>query len=207
MRAVALALFLFALAPVHGQLFDSIAQFASQEPRFVAKLDFRGSFITNHSARIAGVKVGLEHARRFQYGIGYSFLLTPVRRWITLDDGRVVELRMRLGYIAPYVDYAFYQRGPWEVRIPVQIGIGAASQVYRDVQGRRQPYRRTGLLIYEPAMTVQYRFMRYLGVGAGWGFRLVWQTGEPLGEGLTAPIYTFGLRVFFGELWRDLRPE
>lgn len=207
MRPVALVLFMIAVAPAHGQLFDSIAYFSAQEPRFVAKLDMRGSFISNHNVRIGGVKVGLEHAHRFQYGIGYSFLLSPVRRWVPLDDGREVELRLRLGYIAPYVDYAFYQRGPWEVRIPVQIGIGGGSQVYRDADGRRQVYRRTPLVIYEPAMTVQYRFMRYLGVGAGWGFRLAWHTRGSLDEGLTAPIYTLGLRVFFGELWKEMRAD
>ncbi|MDX9750961.1 MAG: hypothetical protein RBT71_07770 [Flavobacteriales bacterium] len=205
MRALALVLSLIALGPARAQLFDSIAHFAAERPRFVAKVDLRGSFISNHSARVAGVKVGLEHARRFQYGIGYHFLLSPVRRWTALDDGREVELGLRLGYVAPYVDHAFYQRGPWEVRIPVQVGIGRGSQVYRDANGRRQVHRRTALVVYEPAMTVQYRFMRYLGAGAGWGFRLVWQTDGPLGEALTAPIYTFGLRVFFGELWRDVR--
>jgi hypothetical protein len=42
-------------------------------------------------------------------------------------------------------------------------------------------------------------------VGAGWGFRLVVQTGDKLGENLNAPIYTLGVRVFLGDLWRDLR--
>jgi hypothetical protein len=54
-------------------------------------------------------------------------------------------------------------------------------------------------------MTVQYRFLNYFGVGAGWGFRLVVQTGDKLGENLNAPIYTLGVRVFLGDLWRDLR--
>lgn len=207
MRPLALSLCLLLAGAVHGQLFDSIAHFAAQPARFVAKLDLRGSFISNHQARIAGAKVGVEHAGRLQYGVGYSFLLSPVRRSHTHEDGPPLELRLRLGYVAPYVDYAFYQRGPWEVRIPVQLGLGAGSQVYADVLGRKQVYRRTMLLVYEPAMTVQYRLMRYLGVGAGWGFRLVWQMNTPLGEDLTAPIYTFGLRLFVGELWRDLRPH
>lgn len=206
MRALACGILLFLLSAAQAQLLDSITLFTREVPRIVVKLDLRGSFISNHNVRIVGAKVGLEHARRFQYGVGYSFLFSPVRRWMLLPDGHEVQLRLRLGYVAPYVDYAFYQRGPWEVRLPVQLGIGTASQNYQDANGRRHTYRRTGLLIYEPAMTVQYRFMRYLGVGAGWGFRLVWQTREPLGEGLTAPIYTFGLRVFFGEMWSDLHP-
>lgn len=207
MRCLVLLVALWGCLPSAAQLLDSIALFTAQEPRFVAKLDIRGSFIRNQNVRIMGAKVGLEHAGRFQYGIGYSFLFTPVQRQETLADVGATTLRLRVGYITPYVDYAFYQRGPWEVRLPVQIGIGGGSTIYRNAQGRKERYQRTGLLIYEPAMTVQYRFWKYFALSGGWGFRLAWQTGDNLGENLNAPIYSFGLRVFFGDLWRDLGPE
>ncbi len=201
-------LFLFALLvawSASAQLLDSIALFAAEEPRFIAKLDVRGGFISNRNVRVMGAKAGLEHAGRFQYGIGYAFLFTPVEREQFIPDLGLTNTRLRIGYVTPYVDYAFYQRGPWEVRLPVQVGIGAGSTIYRDAGGRKRRLQRTGLLIYEPVMTVQYRFLKYLAVGGGWGFRLVWQTGDQLGEDVTAPIYTFGMRVFFGDLWRDLR--
>jgi len=205
MRVPVLFLALCCATATWGQLLDSIALFASEKPRMVAKLDVRGSFIRNRNVRIMGAKLGVEHSGRFQYGIGYSFLFSPVTREAVLPDVGATTLQLRLGYVSPYVDYAFYQRGPWEVRLPVQLGIGAASTVYRDADGRRRTDQRTGLLIYEPAMTVQYRFWRYLAVGGGWGFRLVWQTGDKLGENLNAPIYALGLRVFFGDLWKDLQ--
>ncbi len=192
-------------AQTRAQLLDSIALFTQERPRLVAKLDIRGSFVDNRNVRLMGVKLGLEHAGRFQYGIGYTFLYTPVSRTEVVEGVGSTTLRLRVGYISPYVDYAFYQRGRWEVRIPVQIGIGAASTAYTDATGERVKYQRTGLLLYEPAMYVQYRFWRYLGVGGGWGFRLVWQTGDRIGENLSAPIYAFGLRVFLGDIWRDLR--
>lgn len=207
MRTLVLALSFIGLASAHGQLLDSIALFAAEQPRYVAKLDFRGSFIRNQNVRIMGAKVGLEHAKRFQYGIGYSFLFTPVQSEVQIEELGATTLRLRVGYVTPYVDYAFYQRGPWEIRLPVQIGIGGASTIYRDAEGRKQRYQRTGLLIYEPAMTVQYRFWKYFALSGGWGFRLVAQTGDHLGENLNAPIYAFGLRIFFGDIWKDLGPE
>jgi hypothetical protein len=45
----------------------------------------------------------------------------------------------------------------------------------------------------------------YLGVGAGWGYRLVMRTGHSLDERLTAPIYTLGLRIFFEDIYRDMK--
>jgi len=206
MRTLFLFLLLVLVPPTHAQLLDSIAYFKQQEPRFVAKLDLRGSFISNRNVRIAGIKIGVEHDKRFQYGIGYSFLLSPVRkdRYIDADLG-LRTTRLRIGYIAPYVDYAFFQRGHWEVRLPVQIGFGSGSVVYEDNLGRKRKLHRTGLFLYEPAMTVQYRFLKYFGVGLGWGYRLVIFTRSGLDERISAPVYMFGLKVFIGELWKDVR--
>lgn len=203
MRPFLLLLALIALPGGTGaQLLDSLALFAKEPPRVVARLDIRGSFISNSNVRFFGAKAGLEHARRFQYGVGYSFLLSPVEQDLEIE-GHDFTGRLRLGYAAAYVDYAFYQRGPWEVRIPLQIGLGAGSVTYSDDEGSKKTWRRTGLVIYEPAMTVQFRFARYFGLGAGWGYRLVLQTREGLGERLTAPVYILGLRIFFGDIWRD----
>jgi len=207
MRTAFLALLLSTVPPVAAQLLDSIALFAGDEPRFVARLDVRGGFVSNQNVRLVGLKAGLEHGGRFQYGVGYAFLFPAVERERVLPGLGATDTRVNLGYITPYVDYAFFQRGPWEVRLPVQLGIGMGTRSYRDADGRRRRLERTGLLIYEPVMTVQYRFLKYLAVSGGWGFRLVWQTGDRLGEDLNAPIYTFGVRVFFGDLWRDLRGD
>lgn len=202
MRSILLFMVLASAAQSSAQLLDSIGLFLEEQPRFIVRLDVRGSFISNSNVRFIGAKVGLEHARRFQYGIGYSFLLSPVEQELNVEGGALVG-RLNLGYVTPYVDYAFYQHGPWEVRIPVQFGIGAGSVVYRDEDGQRRTWRRSAVLLYEPAMTVQYRFFRYAGIGAGWGYRLVLHTREDLGERLTAPIYIIGLRIFFWDIWRD----
>jgi hypothetical protein len=185
-----------------AQLLDSLALFSSQQPRFIAKLDSRGSFIRNSSVRLLGIKVGLEHAGRFQYGVGYTFLVHPVDYARTVDGVPNVPVRLRMGYATPYVEYAFFQRGPWEVRIPVQFGLGSVS-LRTGSGGAERVLERSFLLSYEPCMTVQYRFLRYFGASAGWGFRLV-LANTHLDEPLTAPIYQFGLKVFFGDLWHDL---
>ena len=204
MRARLAILLFLASGAAHAQLIDSIGGFLDAQPRVVARLDARGGFISNRNVRFMGVKLGLEHARRFQYGIGYSMLLPAEGRDVAVN-GRIESGRLRMGYVAPYVDYAFFKRGHWEGRIPIQIGFGAGSLAYRAADGRRRTVARTGLILYEPAMTIQYRFLRYFGIGAGWGFRLVIQTGDDLGERLTAPVYLFGLRVFLGEMLRDAR--
>ncbi|MCC6838930.1 MAG: hypothetical protein IT230_02090 [Flavobacteriales bacterium] len=189
---------------MHAQLLDSLALFSKEPPRVVAKLDTRGSFISNSNVRMLGVKLGLEHAGRLQYGLGYSLLASAVEHPRTVDGQAGVPVRLRMGYLAPYVEYAFFERGPWEARIPVQLGFGQGSLVYTGTDGRQHALVRSFLLIYEPAMTIQYRFLRYFGAHAGWGFRLMLVRTE-LDEALTAPIYLLGVKVFMGDLWRDLK--
>jgi hypothetical protein len=190
---------------MRAQRMDSIPDYLANEAVPIVKLDMRGSFISNEVVQFAGVKLGLEHAGVFQYGIGYSFLLSPVRNERAVAGQGLVGTRLRFGYVTPYIDYAFHRKGPWELRLPVQFGLGSGSVVYDDRDGRTRRLERSFVFLYEPGITVQYRFLRYFGLGAGWGYRLVLRRTN-LNEGLTAPIYMFGLRVFFGDLWRDLRP-
>lgn len=206
MRVVATGLVLLAYCGVlTAQRIDSIPAYLAEPPALIVKLDMRGSFIGNEGVRFAGIKLGLEHAGKVQYGIGYSFLLSPVESTAQVKGLGEVHTRLRFGYVTPYFDFAFYQKNNWELRIPVQFGIGSGSVVYVDADGRKQKLQRSGVFLYEPSMTVQYRFLRYFAIGGGWGYRLVMRSA-PLADGLTAPIYTFGLRVFFGDLWRDFRP-
>jgi hypothetical protein len=189
-----------------AQRVDSIPAYLKEPAKLIVKLDIRDSFINNESARFAGVKIGLEHAAKVQYGIGYSFLFSPVRNEMQIPGEGLVETRLRFGYVTPYFEYAFYQRGPWELRIPVQLGIGSGSVVYENAQGTTRTIQRSSVFLYEPSITVQYRFLKYFGIGGGWGYRLVLRSA-PLAQGLTAPIYTFGLKVFFEDLWKDVRPR
>ncbi|MEO8733432.1 MAG: hypothetical protein ABI373_03780 [Flavobacteriales bacterium] len=187
-----------------AQLLDSIRLFTQQRPKLVVKLDSRGSFISNVNVKMVGVKVGLEHAGRFQYGIGYTFLNTPITQVRFVEGQGEVLTKLRFGYVTPYMEYAFYERKHWEVRIPVQLGFGDGALVYEDTEGQKQKLGNAFVFLYEPSMTVQYRFLKYFGVSAGWGYRLV-LTRVNLDERLTAPIYLYGIKVFFGDLWQDIQ--
>jgi len=187
-----------------AQVLDSIRLFIQERPKLIVKLDSRGSFISNENVKLLGVKVGLEHVGRFQYGIGYTFLKTPVSQVSSVEGQGEVTTRLRFGYVTPYVEYAFYERKHWEVRIPVQLGFGGGSLVYNDAEGQKQQLGHTFVFLYEPSMTVQYRFLKYFGVNVGWGYRLVF-THVDLDERLTAPIYLYGIKVFFGDLWHDIK--
>jgi hypothetical protein len=190
-----------------GQLLDSLGALLDQPPRAHFSLDARGSFISNQSVRFLGAKAGVEHGGRLRYGLGYSFLLSPVEDQVLLPVEGLVTTRLRMGYITPFVSYAFYQTGPWQVSLPVQLGLGSGSVAYRTAAGQRRVLERSLVLLYEPAMVVQYRFTRYLGVQGGWGFRLAFRNQAALADGLTAPVYFFGLKMYLAEICAAIKAE
>jgi hypothetical protein len=205
MRYLAILLTFQLLGHADAQLLDSIALFTQEPGRPTFAIDSRGSFISNRNVRLLGFKVGLEHAGRVRYGIGYSFLRTPVEGEAQVLDGgvqRTVTTRLRLGYVTPFFGYTFYRRGPWEVSIPVQIGIGNGSVVYDALAGERVKLKRAFVFLYEPAMVAQFRFLKYFAIGGGLGYRLA-ITNVGLDQRLNAPVYIVGLRIFFSDAYRD----
>jgi hypothetical protein len=167
------------------------------------QLDTRGSYITNEPVTFAGFKLGREHAGRVQYGVGYSFLWSRVEMERPVEGLGLTNTWLRFGYALAYFEYAFYQKGPWELRIPVQAGIGGGSVVYKDLSGNTERLESGTVFLYEPSMTVQFRFWKYFALAGGYGYRLAIRKAH-LADGLTAPVYTFGLRVFFGDILKDI---
>ena len=203
-RGVFLLIFILSFSFSNAQLLDSISLSLKEKPRVLFKLDGRGSFISTRSASIWGFKVGVEHDGRVQYGIGYSWLRNEISEEVDLN-GEQVPSRVRFGYIAPYFEYAFYQRKKWEVSIPVQVGLGQAWYEYKDEQGKKHKVDKTWVFMYEPAMTVEYRVFRFFGAGFGVGYRLAIKTNRAMEENFTAPIYLLKLKLYLPEVFNVLR--
>lgn len=201
-----LLIFLCASSALKAQLSDSISALLEIQPKPTLRIDGRGSFVSNQAVRMLGIKVGLHHGRRFHYGIGYNFLRSAVERDRTVvENGSAItrNSRLHLRLATPWMDYAFYRNGPWQVSIPIQFGIGSGHLSYENDEGNRIKFERTFLVFYEPAMTVQYRFLKYFALSGGLGYRLAFKKRYALGERLTAPIYLLGVKVFFNDILRD----
>ena len=183
------------VANTNAQLLDSIAMSLQEKGKFILKMDNRGSFISTRSASIWGVKIGVEHNDRVQYGLGYSWLLNKITRTVEVD-GETKNYQLKFGYITPFFEYAFYQRNKWEVSIPVQLGIGRASYQFKDSIGQKQNIAGSWVFLYEPAMTVEYRLLPFFGLGLGVGYRLGFKTNPDLDENINAPTYMLKLKLY-----------
>ena len=193
---ILLSFFIFS-SQGHAQLFDSIRTSFDYKPKFLLKFDTRNSFISNQYAKIHGIKVGLSFNKTTNIGIGYHWMpkrpLEP-----TLLNSNKIDLKF--GYAVAFFEYNFYKSKHWSAEIPVQIGFGKAQ--YDDLDLAMT----TGvswIIIYEPAMTIEYKFLKYFGIGGGVGFRLAIKSNQQIIESFTAPEYILRFKIYSGDIYKE----
>ena len=181
----------------NAQLFDSIRTSLDYKPKFLVKFDTRNSFISNQYAKIHGIKVGLSFNKTTNIGIGYHWM---PKRSIDLDPQNLNKIDLKFGYAIAFFEYNFYKSKRWSAEIPVQIGLGKAQ--YTDVDFGVTKAS-SWIIIYEPAMTIEYKFLRYFGLGGGVGFRLAIKTDQQINESFSAPEYILRVKIYFGDIYKE----
>jgi hypothetical protein len=198
-----------------AQVVDSIRYYLEERPGFMTKLDTRHSFISSRYGRIFGLKMGLDHAGRVQYGAGFNMLLnrSDFNRELAIGD-RTVKGSLNFWFISPFFEYSFLQTEHWELSMSAKIGVGAATFSYPHPFREEKVHHNRPLFNYEPILSGQYKFWHYFAAGGGIGYRLM-GTYRPLiprrfdqdPYRFTSPIYLFRFKIFFGKMYRDLFPE
>lgn len=181
-------------------LSDSLREVFTLKKSPSFKFDTRNSFITGSAAKVYGIKAGVNFGKRFSIGLGYNFIGTELREWIELPDGLELEADIRMNYWAPYAEYSFYQRGPWEVSVPLQIGIGTSFHRY-DLNGERITANLNRVVLYEPGMAFEFKILKLIGVGAGFGYRIMLRNNRDIEQQFTSPVYALRLRLIFDEIY------
>ena len=193
---ILLSFFIFS-SQARAQLFDSIRTSFDYKPKFLLKFDTRNSFISNQYAKIHGIKVGLSFNKTTNIGIGYHWMpkrpLEP-----TLLNSNKIDLKF--GYAVAFFEYNFYKSKHWSAEIPVQIGLGKAQ--YDDLD-LAITIGSSWIIIYEPAMTIEYKFLKYFGIGGGVGFRLAIKSNQQIKESFTAPEYILRFKIYFGDIYKE----
>lgn len=194
----------------YAQLKDSIAQHFLAKPKFSARLDTRNSFIATKNARIFGVKIGWEYNDAVKLGIGYNRLDSKISKpkFVINTETQgfdTLESVLKFEYLSPFFEYVFFKTKRWEHSIPVQIGIGNSRYEYYDKKGVLHYENYRPVILYEPAMTTQYKIFPWIGLGAGVGYRLLILGNRQINENLNSPVYLLRVKVFLGELYRSIK--
>ncbi len=197
MRTFFIALLFIFSSQARAQLFDSIRTSFDYKPKVLLKFDTRNSFISNQYAKIHGIKFGLSFNKTTNIGIGYNWM---PKRLIERNFPNSNKIDLKFGYVVAFFEYNFYKSKYWSAEIPVQIGLGKAQ--YDDVD-LSITTASSWIIIYEPAMTIEYKFLKYFGIGGGVGFRLAIKSNQQIKESFTAPEYILRFKIYFGDIYKD----
>lgn len=187
-----------------GVFEDDLKSSFKVKPKLDVKLDTRFSFISANDIRTTGAKLGLSFNHKFKTGLGYNQLIYPSRSFLRRGNQNIkVELNYK--YISPYFEYIYYTSRKWEFNLSTQFGFGQAYYQYYDNETASK--KKTGysfILSYEPSMLIDYKIIRWFGVGTGVGYRLILFKNKNISEKLTSPVYIFKLKIYLGEIVRTL---
>ena len=174
------------------------------KPKLDFKFDNRFSFIRNYNVKTIGIKVGLNFNRKFKVGIGINQMLFPVKKKYLPEDGLFVPVELDYFYFSPYLEYVYFNSKKWEFSLSAQFGIGGANYNHIDVNGQKVKLVESLILSYEPAMLIDYKIIRWFGIGTGVGFRLVYYKSLGIEQQFSSPEYIVKLKVYLGEIVRTI---
>ncbi|MGZ4041992.1 MAG: hypothetical protein ACXVO9_02240, partial [Bacteroidia bacterium] len=198
--------FIFAATIANAQpTMDTIKSCLRHKPKPSASLDTRNSFINNDIVNVFGLIAGISYGKRLSFGIGYNQLYNPpknfnqdVEYFNSFGKPYFVSSGIHFFYISAAVEYAFYETKHWEISMPLQIGVG---QTYfeQNINGKRSKTDRHTNFIYEPAISVDYKFVKWIGIGADFGYRFFITDNNKLNREFNSPIVTLGVAVYYSE--------
>lgn len=192
---------------------DTIRQCLQKKPHLFGKFDSRNSFIENSRAKIFGLKTGLNFGNRLYFGIGYNQLNPPSKDFdkeIYIVNGNnqleKVTAMLRLFYISIHAEYVFYESKHWQLSMPLQLGAGQTYYKYNQL-GKRKVIDKDYNFIYEPAVSIEYKFVKWAGVGMDIGYRFMLTDYERLNKKFTSPTYAFKFLLYYNEIVKSVFPK
>lgn len=176
--------------------------------RAVFQFDQRFSILNGKVVGINGVKGGIEWRGRWRAGVGVYRLSGGVPTRIAQPEGTPPGTRdeVRFRYLAAYGEYVFIGNPRWELSVPLQLGAGSYYTKYYFPDGGIRRTNKQVLFLVEPSVAAHYRVFRWVGVGAGAGYRQVAAAGGRQPDDEMSGVIFFGrVKLFLGDFLKIVR--
>ncbi len=170
-------------------MFDDILDATKKKPKMFVHLDNKNSFIGNRKGWFLGIKGGLEYNNLIRFGLGFSFLYNQSHSSLFMDLKKTSQ-NIYFQYISLFSEYIFHNSERYDLSIPISLNFGNS---YLKDNGNVKKY---GIIVfYETQLNAMYYFFKYIGLGAGVGYRLALINNRKMDSRITAPIYTIKLKL------------
>ncbi|KAA9327060.1 hypothetical protein F0P96_17620 [Hymenobacter busanensis] len=175
--------------------------------RVVFQFDQRYSLLQGQTVGINGLKLGVEWRGRLRTGLGLYFLSTgvptnaPVPEFIPPGT----EDKVRFRYAALYGEYVVVGTPRWEVSLPVQAGLGRYYIRYQYPDGTFYRTPKRNIWLIEPTIGGHMRVFRWVGLGAGVGYRQALLTADKLEDDISGVVFYGRVKLFLGDFIKVVR--
>lgn len=184
-----------------------------QKPQLFGKLDTRHSFIHNNRVKIIGIKGGVNYGKRLHFGLGYNQLYFPSKKldkqiyYLNQNGSKdSATAKLKLFYFSIHAEYIFYKNNHWQLSMPLQLGVGNTYYKYQ-LFNKKQKTKQFIVFVYEPAISIEYKIIKWVGIGADIGFRLMATKQKEINQKFNSPTYAFKLLIYYDEIIKFLFPN
>jgi hypothetical protein len=112
-----------------------------------------------------------------------------------------------MAYLSIYTKIVYHKTKRWEYSTPLQFGYGSSwIQQSSKLSFKNQQFKKN-MIVYEPTVSVQFKFFKWLGIAGNIGYRFVWHKDEKIINHLNGPIYVLNINFMLEQLFFEAFPE
>lgn len=180
----------------------------SDSKKIFFSMDYRNGFIRSTEAHIVGFRAGMEFGQKYRLGVGYHYLSSEIIRTIPVmgEDGIInTNAKVHLRYGSVSAEYILFSSELWQVSAPLVVGMGASY--YEPPSNKYPETNKRFTVLVEPAITVQYNIIPFIGIGTGIGYRFMPEGDHNLRSAFATPVYDLRLKLLLNEVSEALFPN
>ena len=186
-------------------MLDTIRESFHSKPKLFFQIDAYNSFVSSEPANTFGFRAGLEFNKRVRITLGYYNLTSDIVKpklitGVFAIGDTTLNAKLDMSYVTGSFEYIFYNKDPWQFSVPFNIGAGKSYfWYYKNAAGDRGRIDEKTIMLTILSVGAQYKVLKWFGVGAGLGYRVMLKDNSNIDENFNSVIYSVGLRIFIGE--------
>ncbi|MBK7964727.1 MAG: hypothetical protein IPK10_05170 [Bacteroidetes bacterium] len=172
------------------------------------------SFIGNKSADVWGFRGGVKYHEKWRFGIGYNFISSDIVENKILPTNEIpyakndtVKAQLFFRYYPVMAEYIHYNKGPWQISTPLQIGYGQSYFQYFDKSDSKRRIFKKGVVASQLGVNAQYKIVKWIGITSGIGYRIMLVNNKEIDAKMNSPIFAIGIKIYLSEVVKSIKGE
>jgi hypothetical protein len=194
-------LFIFSFCT--AQYRDTIHHAFTSSKTMDGRYESKNSFTNGERIEVVSFKLGVTFGKKVSIGGGYAYLNSPLKNNNLLPSlsGSISYEKNSFSfrYLCYYVDFIFHKNKRWQLSSQVEFGAGL-SKFERLSSGNKNTKAGNPMFLYNPAINIKFKLLKWLGAGATIGYRFMLMNETKLGRQFNSPLYSAGILIWWDEL-------